>query len=80
MFRAEDELRQLRQVLEIAPGKEWEATIRLLLRLMGEDPQREGLRRTPLRVKQSLQFLTAGSGSIRRRFSRVASTSNKMRW
>ena len=60
MFRAEDELRQLRQVLEISPGKEWEATIRLLLRLMGEDPQREGLRRTPLRVKQSLHFLTAG--------------------
>jgi len=56
----DDELRQLRQVLEIPTGKEWESAVRLLLRLMGEDPAREGLRRTPLRVKQSLQFLTSG--------------------
>ena len=55
-----DELRQLRQVLEIPSGQEWEAAVRLLLRLMGEDPRREGLRRTPLRVKRSLQFLTSG--------------------
>src|SRR3989338_4889878 len=27
---------------------------------MGEEPSRQGLRRTPLRVKQSLQFLTSG--------------------
>jgi GTP cyclohydrolase I len=55
-----EELRQLRQVLEIPSGQEWEAAVRLLLRLMGEDPTREGLRRTPLRVKRSLQFLTSG--------------------
>ena len=55
-----DELRQLRQVLEVPAGQEWESTVRLLLRLIGEDPKREGLQRTPLRVKQSLQFLTAG--------------------
>jgi GTP cyclohydrolase I len=53
-------MRKLREVLESPMGKEWEATVRLLLRLMGEDPNREGLRRTPLRVKQALQFLTAG--------------------
>jgi GTP cyclohydrolase I len=44
----------------VPSGREWDATIRLLLRLIGEDPTREGLRRTPLRVKQSLQYLTAG--------------------
>ena len=60
MPSAEDELRRLSQVLEIPSGKEWEGAVKLLLRLMGEDPRREGLRRTPLRVKQSLQFLTAG--------------------
>ena len=56
----DDELSRLRQVLEVPAGREWEATIRLLLRLMGEDPHRPGIRRTPLRVKQSLQFLTSG--------------------
>ena len=60
MSNGDDEWRRLRQVLEIPTGREWEATIRLLLRLMGEDPNRPGIRRTPLRVKQSLQALTAG--------------------
>jgi len=31
-----------------------------LLSLLGEDPSREGLRRTPARVERSLQFLTEG--------------------
>ena len=60
MSTTDDELRRLKAVLEVPVTKEWEYTIRLLLRLMGEDPGREGLRRTPLRVKQSLQFLTSG--------------------
>ena len=60
MTESSNELRQLRQVLEIPSGQEGEAAVRLLLRLMGEDPRREGLRRTPLRVKRSLQFLTSG--------------------
>lgn len=60
MPNSDDELRQLKQVLEIPAGTEWEAAVRLLLRLVGEDPRREGLRRTPLRVKQSLKFLTSG--------------------
>ena len=60
MSHADDEVRRLQQVLEVPAGKEWEATVRLLLRLLGEDPSREGLRRTPLRVKRSLQFLTSG--------------------
>ena len=60
MAQQEAELRRLKPALEIPGGGEWEATVRLLLQLVGEDPKREGLRRTPLRVKQSLQFLTAG--------------------
>jgi len=54
------ELKTLKEVLEIPASKEWEYTIKLLLRLIGEDPNRPGLRRTPLRVKRALQFLTAG--------------------
>ena len=60
MSHADDEMRRLKAVLEIPTGQEWESAIRLLLRLMGEDPHRPGLRRTPLRVKQSLRYLTGG--------------------
>lgn len=34
--------------------------IRDLLKELGEDPHREGLRRTPERVERALEFLTAG--------------------
>ena len=44
----------------MAKASDWEATIRRLLELIGEDPDREGLKRTPLRVKQAIQFLTGG--------------------
>ena len=76
MGAADDELTRLRQALEIPASKEWEYVVRLLLRLIGEDPNREGLRRTPLRVKRSLQFLTAGyrkrpSQVVVRAFSQV---------
>ena len=37
-----------------------EELIRRLLLEMGEDPEREGLRRTPARMKESLAFLTEG--------------------
>src|SRR5438094_7237085 len=37
-----------------------EALIRHQLILLGEDPSREGLRETPERVKESLEFLTRG--------------------
>jgi GTP cyclohydrolase IA len=34
--------------------------VRRQIELLGEDPQRDGLRRTPLRVATSLEFLTKG--------------------
>ena len=37
-----------------------DALIRHQLILLGEDPSREGLRQTPERVKESLEFLTRG--------------------
>jgi GTP cyclohydrolase I len=60
MSDPEQEMRELREVLEVPAGREWEGAVRLLLRLIGEDPNREGLRRTPRRVQRSLQFLTSG--------------------
>jgi len=37
-----------------------ESLVRSLLQELGEDPNREGLRRTPLRVAKALDFLTSG--------------------
>jgi GTP cyclohydrolase I len=37
-----------------------EGLVTQILERIGEDPEREGLRRTPLRVSQALEFLTQG--------------------
>jgi GTP cyclohydrolase I len=49
---------------ELSPGEvydpEMEATVRGMLAHLGEDPEREGLQRTPLRVAKAMDFLTSG--------------------
>ncbi|BAW80306.1 GTP cyclohydrolase I [Candidatus Nitrosoglobus terrae] len=41
-------------------NEELEASIRKMLIQLGEDPSREGLRRTPQRVAKAMDFLTSG--------------------
>jgi GTP cyclohydrolase I len=41
-------------------GDGFEAEVRHILAALGEDPEREGLRRTPARVEASLRWLTRG--------------------
>ncbi len=38
----------------------YEALVAEMIRRLGDDPEREGLRRTPERVRQSMEFLTEG--------------------
>jgi GTP cyclohydrolase IA len=40
--------------------KEVEEAVRTILRFVGEDPDRAGLRRTPARVAQAFEFMTSG--------------------
>ena len=40
--------------------KSAEAAVRGILRYIGEDPEREGLERTPVRVVQAYEYLTSG--------------------
>ena len=48
------------QLLSGADEAEFEETVRRQLQLLGEDPDREGLLRTPKRVARSLAWLTRG--------------------
>jgi GTP cyclohydrolase IA len=44
-------------------NREFEALVRRELELLGEDPKREGLLRTPVRVATALKWMTQGYGS-----------------
>lgn len=39
---------------------EFEGLVTSMLERLGEDPSREGLKRTPLRVTKAMEFLTSG--------------------
>ena len=51
---------QKKELYNEAVTEELAAHYREILRLLGEDPAREGLQKTPLRVARSMQFLTGG--------------------
>jgi GTP cyclohydrolase I len=51
---------------EIRVSAEFKNLVRRQLELLGEDPDREGLRRTPFRVAHALKWLTQGYGSTAR--------------
>jgi GTP cyclohydrolase I len=50
-------------VAESGGDPEFEALVRRELELLGEDPDREGLLRTPARVARALRWMTQGYGS-----------------
>jgi GTP cyclohydrolase I len=56
----EDQMAALKEIEKAREFDPLEEAIRTLLREVGEDPQREGLLRTPGRVARSLRFLTSG--------------------
>jgi len=45
---------------EPATGTRFESAVRDMLALVGEDPSREGLRKTPERVERAMRWLTRG--------------------
>ena len=55
-----DELENLEELASVASADPIAAAVRRLITEMGEDPDREGILKTPSRVAKSLRFLTSG--------------------
>lgn len=55
-----DELENLDELESVASGDPMADVIRKLILGVGEDPDREGILKTPVRVAKSLRFLTSG--------------------
>ncbi len=55
-----DELEHLDELAEAASDDPLAGAVRRLIIEIGEDPEREGILKTPARVAQSLRFLTSG--------------------
>ena len=49
-----------RAVVKVLPGRPIAPAIRDVLEALGEDPNRDGLQRTPERVEKALRYLTSG--------------------
>jgi GTP cyclohydrolase I len=49
-----------RAVVEVIPSQPIAPMIRTVIESLGEDPQRDGLKRTPERVEKALRYLTSG--------------------
>jgi GTP cyclohydrolase I len=55
-----DELENLEELATAAPADPIARAVRKLIAEIGEDPDREGITKTPARVAKSLRFLTSG--------------------
>ena len=58
-----DDLPDDNELPESEGSREFESLVHRELQLLGEDPQREGLVRTPARVARAMKFLTQGYSS-----------------
>jgi len=55
-----NELENLEELATVAPADPIAGAVRKLIAEVGEDPDREGILKTPARVAKSLRFLTSG--------------------
>jgi GTP cyclohydrolase I len=61
MIATSQDVRRAEPITRIERGPSYEDLVREQLRQLGEDPEREGLLRTPERVERSMKWLTRGN-------------------